>query len=138
MPIVLLRNFELSIDRVLQRTLILSDVRIHKYTLTRGVEMTVAIEKMTLAECLAYDDGTDKLYELENGEPIDITSDSEINRRIAMFLLAYFFQIGIPSYRVRVKTDVVVCRLRTSVRVPDLLVFSEELERVMDGATRSS
>jgi hypothetical protein len=32
--------------------------------------MTVAIHKMTLAEFLAHDDGTDKLYELENGEII--------------------------------------------------------------------
>lgn len=63
MPIVLVGNLELSIDRVLQRTLILSNVRIHKDTLTRGVEMTVAIQKMTLEEFLAYDDGTDKLYE---------------------------------------------------------------------------
>ena len=58
MPIVLVGNLELSIDRVLQRTLILSDVRIHKDTLTRSVEMTVAIQKMTLEEFLAYDDGT--------------------------------------------------------------------------------
>jgi Uma2 family endonuclease len=99
--------------------------------------MTVAIEKMTLAQFLAYDDGTDKSYELENGVLIDITSDSEINRRIGMFLFASFFQAGIPSYRLRMKTEVVVSGLRTSVRVPDLLVFSEELERVMEGATRS-
>ncbi len=70
--------------------------------------MTVAIQKMTLEEFLAYDDGTDKLYELENGELIDMPSESEINRRIAMFLLAHFLQLGIPFYRLMMKTEVAV------------------------------
>jgi Uma2 family endonuclease len=117
--------------------LILGDVRIHKYTLTRGVAMTVAIQKMTLAEFLAYDDGTDKLYELENGELIDMPSESEINRRIAMFLSIYFSQLGIPAYRLTMKTEMAVSGSRVSVRVPDLLVLSEELATAMDGATRS-
>jgi Uma2 family endonuclease len=113
------------------------NVRIRKYPLTRGVEMTVAIQKMTLEEFLAYDDGTDKLYELENGELIDMPSESEINRRIAMFLSIYFSQLGIPAYRLTMKTEVAVSGSRVSVRVPDLLVLSEELATAMDGATRS-
>ncbi|NJR32520.1 MAG: protein kinase [Chamaesiphon sp. CSU_1_12] len=99
--------------------------------------MTVAIEKMTLEEFLAYDDGTDKLYELENGELIDMPSESEINRRIAMFVLAHFLQLGIPAYRLTMKTEVAVSGSRVSVRVPDLLVLSEELATEMDGASRS-
>ncbi|WP_295613935.1 Uma2 family endonuclease [Chamaesiphon sp. GL140_3_metabinner_50] len=99
--------------------------------------MTVAIQKMTLEEFLAYDDGTDKLYELENGELIDMASESEINRRIAMFLLIYLSQLGIPAYRLTMKTEVAVSGARVSVRVPDLLVLSEELATEMDGATRS-
>ncbi len=99
--------------------------------------MTVAIEKMTLAEFLAYDDGTDNLYELENGELIDMPSESEINRRIAGFLFAYFLQFGISAYRLTMKTEVAVSGSRVSVRVPDLLVLSEELATEMEGATRS-
>jgi Uma2 family endonuclease len=99
--------------------------------------MTIAIQKMTLEEFLAYDDGTDKLYELEQGELIDMPSESEINRRIAMFLLANFLQLGIPAYRLTMKTEVAVSGSRVSVRVPDLLVLSEELAIEMDGATRS-
>ncbi len=99
--------------------------------------MTVAIEKMTLEEFLAYDDGTDKIYELENGELIDMPSESEINRRIAGFLFAYFLQLGIPAYRLTMKTEVAVSGSRVSVRVPDLLVLSEELATTMEGATRS-
>ena len=99
--------------------------------------MTVATQKMTLEEFLTYDDGTDKLYELENGELIDMPSESEINRRIAMFLLVHFSQLGIPAYRLTMKTEVAVSGSRLSVRVPDLVVLSEELATEMDGATRS-
>jgi Uma2 family endonuclease len=99
--------------------------------------MTIASQKMTLEEFLAYDDGTDKLYELEYGELIDMPSESEINRRIAMFLLAHFLQSGIPAYRLTMKTEVAVSGSRVSVRVPDLLVLSEELAAEMDGASRS-
>ena len=99
--------------------------------------MTVAIQKMTLEEFLAYDDGTDKLYELENGELIDMPSESEVNRRVAMFLLAYFLQLGIPSYRLTMKTEVAVSGSRVSVRVPDLLILSEELATEMEDASRS-
>ncbi|MDB9482197.1 Uma2 family endonuclease, partial [Dolichospermum circinale CS-537/05] len=40
--------------------------------------------KMTFEEFLNYDDGTDNLYEFENGELIPMPLESEINRRIAM------------------------------------------------------
>jgi Uma2 family endonuclease len=99
--------------------------------------MTVAIQKMTLEEFLAYDDDTDNLYELENGKLIDMPSESEINRRIAMFLLANFLLSDIPAYRLTMKTEVAVSGSRVSVRIPDLLVLSEELAIAMDGATRS-
>jgi Uma2 family endonuclease len=99
--------------------------------------MTVATQKMTLEEFLAYDDGTDNLYELENGELIKMPFESEINRRIAGFLFIYFSQIGIPSYRLTMKTELAVSGSRVSVRVPDLLVLSEELAAEMKGATRS-
>ncbi|HIK30041.1 MAG TPA: Uma2 family endonuclease [Oscillatoriales cyanobacterium M59_W2019_021] len=99
--------------------------------------MTVTSAKMTLAEFLDYDDGTDTLYELENGELIPMPSESEINRRIATFLLAYFLQLGIPFYRLSMKTEVAVSGSRVSVRVPDLLVLSEELATALEGASRS-
>jgi Uma2 family endonuclease len=43
--------------------------------------MTVATQKMTIEEFLAYDDGTDYMYELERGELISMPFESEINRR---------------------------------------------------------
>jgi Uma2 family endonuclease len=94
-------------------------------------------KKMTFEEFLAYDDGTDNLYELENGELIQMPYESEINRRIAMFLLAYFLQKGIPFYRLSMKTEITVYSRQVGVRSPDLIVLSEELATVLEGATRS-
>jgi hypothetical protein len=47
--------------------------------------MTVGTSRMTLADFLAYDDGTDQCYELENGEMILMPAESDINQRIASF-----------------------------------------------------
>jgi Uma2 family endonuclease len=100
--------------------------------------MTVTTtKKMTFEEFLNYDDGTDTLYELENGELIPMPSESDINQRIAMFLVTCFWQLGIPSYRLRMKAEIAVCSQQVGVRVPDLVVYSEELVKVMQGATRS-
>ena len=89
-------------------------------------------KKMTFAEFLAYDDGTDNLYELENGELIQLPYESELNRRIAMFLLAYFLQQRIPFYRLSMKTEIAVYSRQVGVRSPDLIVFSEELATIME------
>jgi Uma2 family endonuclease len=92
--------------------------------------------KMTLEEFFNYEDDTDFMYELEDGELIQMTAESEINRRITMFILAYFLQLGIPSYRLSMKTEIVTTGSR--VRVPDLVLFSEELATEMEGAKRST
>ena len=103
--------------------------------------MTIALEKapsstMTLEEFFNYDDGTDAMYELEDGELIIMTAESEINRRIASFLFACFLQQGVPAYRLSMKTEIVTTGSR--VRVPDLVVFSEDLAIAMEGAKRST
>jgi Uma2 family endonuclease len=100
--------------------------------------MTVTTtKKMSFEEFLNYDDGTDFLYELENGELIPVSSESDINQRIAIFLLIYFSQLGIPPYRMRMKAEVAVNSGQVGVRVPDLVVYSEELAVAMEGARRS-
>ena len=103
--------------------------------------MAITLDKpvaqtMTLEEFFSYDDGTDAMYELEDGELILMTAESEINRRIAMFILACFLQQGIPAYRLSMKTEIVTTGSR--IRVPDLVVFSEELAIAMEGAKRST
>ena len=51
--------------------------------------MTIATSKMTFEEFLNYDDGTDALYELENGKLIAMPSESDLNQRIASFNAMY-------------------------------------------------
>lgn len=99
--------------------------------------MTVTSAKMTLAEFLNYDDGTDTLYELENGELIPVPSESDLNQRIASFLFAIFLMLGIPSYRIRIGIEVAVSGASVSVRVPDLVILSEDLAVALEGASRS-
>ena len=92
-------------------------------------------QKMTLEEFLAHDDDTETLHEFEDGEIILMASESETNRRIASFLFACFLQQGIPSYRLSMKTEIITTGSR--MRVPDLVLLSEELAAAMKGATRS-
>ncbi|MEM1250878.1 MAG: Uma2 family endonuclease [Cyanobacteria bacterium P01_H01_bin.21] len=99
--------------------------------------MTVTTQKITFEEFLAYDDGTDGLYELENGILIAIPAESEVNRRIAMFLVATFLKLGLSFERLSMKTELAVSSTRVSVRVPDLVLLSEEGVMALDGATRS-
>jgi Uma2 family endonuclease len=47
-------------------------------------EMIATTKLFTLAEYLAYDDGTDKRYELVNGELVEMPSESDLNNQIAM------------------------------------------------------
>jgi Uma2 family endonuclease len=99
--------------------------------------MTVTTSKMTLADFLAYNDGTDQCYELENGEMILMPAESDINQRIASFLFALFLGLGIPSYRLRIGLEVVVTSTRVGVRLPDLALLSEEGAAELSGANRS-
>ncbi|TVQ19162.1 MAG: Uma2 family endonuclease [Leptolyngbya sp. DLM2.Bin15] len=99
--------------------------------------MTVAVAKMTFEEFLSYDDGTDRWYELENGKLIAMPTGSELNRRIAMFLVATFLKLGISFDRLSMKTEVAVSSTRLSVRVPDLVIFSNEGVAALAGASRS-
>lgn len=100
--------------------------------------MAIASQKMTLEEYLNYDDGTDTRYELENGELIKMPPESELDVRIASFLFAFFLKQNIPSYRIRIGTEIVVSGSRATTRYPDLMVLSEELATLLEGARRST
>ncbi|MDH6098134.1 Uma2 family endonuclease [Anabaenopsis sp. FSS-46] len=73
--------------------------------------MTVTTPKnMTLEEFLQFDDGTDNLYELENGKLISMPLEIELNRRIAMFLKVTVLQWVEGLYEEQVFTgDMVIC-----------------------------
>jgi Uma2 family endonuclease len=56
---------------------------------------TAAPKFLTFEEYLAYNDGTDNLYELVNGELVPLPPESGFNDFIARYLFATFFTQGI-------------------------------------------
>ena len=88
---------------------------------------TTVQQRMTLAEYLDYDDGTDTRYELEDGILIDMSGEYPLNSCIAIFVLGYFLQeIDIPlrllviGHQIEVKSTYATCRQ------PDLIVHTPE------------
>ena len=99
--------------------------------------MTVAQQRLTLADYLVYEAPTEKRYELVNGELIEMPAESDINQRIAMFLLAYFLRQGTPHYCLRTGLEIAVSGTFTTVRLPDLALLSEAAVLALEGASRS-
>ncbi len=97
--------------------------------------MTIATTRpLTLEEYLDYDDGTDTRYELVDGRLVALSTESDINDRIASFLYAYFLQIGIPYYRLSMKTQIAVSGRLANARQPDLTVLSAAAVAALEGA----
>jgi Uma2 family endonuclease len=90
---------------------------------------------LTLEEYLAYDDGTDSRYELVDGQLVALPTESDLNNRIVSFLFAYFLQLGIPFYCLRIGAQIAVSGARATARQPDLMVLSEETAAALRGAT---
>ncbi|BAY39178.1 hypothetical protein NIES2111_35280 [Nostoc sp. NIES-2111] len=76
-------------------------------------------------EYLSYDDGTDKLYELFNGELIEMPPESGINVEIATFLLIQFASL-LGYQRVRGHGLELEVRGEPRNRYPDLTIIREE------------
>ncbi|MBD1867240.1 Uma2 family endonuclease [Cyanobacteria bacterium FACHB-471] len=91
---------------------------------------------ITLEEYLNYDDGTDTRYELVNGELIEVPSESDLNNLIAIYLLAELLRF-LPVRLLRRGTEIVVSGYRTTTRIPDLMVLTEELATALAGTQRS-
>lgn len=91
---------------------------------------------MTLEEYLNYEDGTDTRYELVNGELVAVPSESDLNNAIAILLLFAIGQFVNPKF-LRRGTEIVVTGYRSTTRIPDLMVLSEELAVALSGAKRS-
>jgi Uma2 family endonuclease len=98
--------------------------------------MRTIAQRLTLEEYLAYDDGTDTRYELVAGELVAMPSESDLNNLIAIALLLAIAQF-VPPKRLRRGTEIVISGVRTTSRIPDLLVLTEELASILKGATRS-
>ena len=95
--------------------------------------MTTATSRLTLDEYLAYDDGTDNRYELVDGKLILMPPETDRNNLIALYLLAEFLKL-VPIQLIRHKdTEIVVTGNRTRVRLPDLMILTEELLAAIGG-----
>ncbi|MFM2314451.1 MAG: hypothetical protein RLZZ04_3727 [Cyanobacteriota bacterium] len=95
--------------------------------------MTTATALLTLEEYFAYDDGTENRYELVDGKLVLMPPESDRNNLIALYILTEFLKL-IPIRLIRHKdTEIVVTGNRTRVRMPDLLILTEELLAAIGG-----
>ena len=76
-------------------------------------------------EYLSYNDGTDKLYELFNGELIEVPPESGTNIQIATFLL-FQFALILGTNRVRGHGLELEINGEPRNRYPDLTILREE------------
>ena len=96
--------------------------------------MTVATQPITLEDFLNYDDGSDRRYELVNGELVPRPTESDRNNRIASLLFAQFLKLGLPFYRLRIGAQIAVSGARASARQPDFMVLSEDTASALENA----
>lgn len=94
--------------------------------------MTTATKKVTLEEYLIYDDGTDAKYELVDGDLTPMPPETPLNNRIAIYLLAEFLKIVPFDLICHKDTEIVVTGANTRVRLPDLMILTEELKLALD------
>lgn len=95
--------------------------------------MTATTEKLTLEEYLAFDDGTENRYELVDGELVKMPPETDKNNMISLYLLTEFLKfVSIKLIRHK-DTEIVVTGNRTRVRLPDLMILTEELLAAIDG-----
>jgi Uma2 family endonuclease len=87
--------------------------------------ITATERRMTLAEYLEYDDGTDTRYELEDGMLVAMSSENPLNLAIAMLLALEFAKLGMPASRLMIGLGMEVDSRKATVRIADLVVHSK-------------
>ncbi len=100
--------------------------------------MVVTTKLMSIEEYLDYDDGTDALCELVNGELIPMPPESHRNQQVSISLIAYFLKLGISPKLLRNQIAIAVTGGRATARIPDLTVLSESLELELSETNRSA
>lgn len=98
--------------------------------------MTVTSRHFTLADYLADKNGTEAHHEIVNGELVEMPPESDENNLIAIYLIVMLSQV-IPLQQLRRGTELVVSGACTTIRVPDLMVLTEDLEVALAGRDRS-
>lgn len=99
---------------------------------------TIATEKLlTLEEYLAYDDGTENRYELEDGVLVRMPTESPENISIARRLLLEIIK-SVAAELVVWGTEIAISGRTVRVRIPDLIVHSPESLAALAGSARST
>jgi len=81
---------------------------------------------LTIEDYIAYDDGTERRYELVDGELVVMPTESQVNSCIARYLLFEFAKY-FPIYRLAYKDiEIETPGKRARCRLPDLLIHSQE------------
>lgn len=101
------------------------------------VTTPISPQIFTLETYLAYEDGTDTRYELEDGILVEMPTESPENINIARRLLLEFIKY-VAAELVVWGTEVEVSGRQAKVRIPDLLVHSSASLAALAGATRST
>ena len=91
---------------------------------------------MTLEEYLHYDDGTDTRYELVEGVLVEMGAERRVNEKIALWLLSQFLQL-VPISLLARGTQISVESQSTTVRNPDLIILTEQLDQLLSRAKQS-
>ncbi|MEO1342312.1 MAG: Uma2 family endonuclease [Cyanobacteria bacterium J06635_13] len=101
--------------------------------------MSIATTRLTLTEYLNRSDESEKHCELFAGSLLEMPPESPQNAEIAIQLLLIFAQFVVTPRLLRCKdTEIVVSGSRTTVRLPDLMVLTEELADILYDSGRST
>ena len=100
--------------------------------------MTIATKKLTLEEYLNHNNDSEKHYELVAGTLTEMPPESPQNAEIAIKLLLIFAQFVAPRLLRCKDTEIVVSGSRTTVRLPDLMVLTENLADALYSRGRST
>ena len=100
--------------------------------------MTVTTKLLTLEKYLARDDNAEQHYELAVGNLIEMLPESPQNAEISIKLLLIFARF-VSARLLRCKdTEIVVSGSRATVRLPDLMVLTEDLANDLYSNNRST
>lgn len=94
--------------------------------------------RMTFEDYLQYDDSTDNHYEFVDGELIEMPPESTLNSRIARFLLAILLEAFSEDLVCYKDTEIAVSGSRVQVRLPDLMLLTEELAAILGTSNRGT
>jgi len=100
--------------------------------------MTAATNLLTLKAYLAWENTAEKHYELMSGNLSEMPPESPQNAEIAIKLLLIFAQFISPRLLRCKDTEIVVSGSRATVRLPDLMVLTENLANDLYSNQRST